>query len=82
MVYQEEGKSNLTWTEPALRVDGAMTGRNWNCWYVKDAINMRGFLKGTMAQGKGGFGSVVKARNKIDERTYAGVFIVSFIQIF
>ena len=53
------------------RVDGKKIGKNWSCW-CETVLSSGEYIDPSNLQGKGAFGSVVKARNKIDSRIYAG----------
>ena len=57
----------------SMRVDGKRTGKSLSCLYVPlmsaSLIVINALVD---SQGRGAFGSVVKARNRIDNRIYAG----------
>lgn len=56
-------------------VDGERTGKNWNYWSEKSIKPPSSDTYALSSQGRGGFGSVVKAKNKLDNRIYAGTFL-------
>lgn len=53
------------------QVDGKKIGKNWSCWY-EIVLSSNKCIDPNNLQGRGAFGSVVKARNRIDSRIYAG----------